>query len=234
MVSIVLQSLKILMILKNCHSILCIKNWKISTIFTILKNLTTQKKELKNKVLNNAGDLYNSLYHSYKDKYNREINSLDTENRKRLDYKKLKIIDYYRYSSEEEQEKQLIITDVKAFNNWINDEETDINNKLFTNHFKIQRPSEMLKLLYQTNDREKNTKLVSMINSGLKDLKEEIKEMSGEERENEKPDKILKIVREILTFNKKTQKGKGIKILTPNQMLSRLPISLVQLKAGNN
>ena len=30
------------------------------------------------------------------------------------------------------------------------------------------------------------------------------------------------------------QKGIGLKILTPNQMLSRLPISLAQLKAGNN
>ena len=28
-------------------------------------------------------------------------------------------------------------------------------------------------------------------------------------------------------------RGEGLKILTPNQMLSRLPISLVQLKAGN-
>ena len=28
--------------------------------------------------------------------------------------------------------------------------------------------------------------------------------------------------------------GKGLKILTPNQMLSRLPISLAQLNAGNN
>ena len=28
--------------------------------------------------------------------------------------------------------------------------------------------------------------------------------------------------------------GKGLKILTPNQMLSRLPITLAQLKAGNN
>ena len=27
---------------------------------------------------------------------------------------------------------------------------------------------------------------------------------------------------------------KGLKILTPQQMLSRLPISLAQLKAGNN
>ena len=29
-------------------------------------------------------------------------------------------------------------------------------------------------------------------------------------------------------------KGKGLKILTPNQMLSRLPFTLTQLKAGNN
>ena len=28
--------------------------------------------------------------------------------------------------------------------------------------------------------------------------------------------------------------GKGLKILTPNQMLRRLPIFLAQLKAGNN
>ena len=33
---------------------------------------------------------------------------------------------------------------------------------------------------------------------------------------------------------KKNQKGQGLKILTPQQMHSRLPISLAQLKAGNN
>ena len=32
----------------------------------------------------------------------------------------------------------------------------------------------------------------------------------------------------------KKQKGQGLKILAPNQMLSRLRISLAQLKAGNN
>ena len=36
------------------------------------------------------------------------------------------------------------------------------------------------------------------------------------------------------TFNGPTTEGKGLKILTPNQMLSRLPITLAQLKAGNN
>ena len=58
--------------------------------------------------------------------------------------------------------------------------------------------------------------------------------MSEDEKEVEKPDKILKIVEEILEFNKQNQSGKGLKILTPNQMLSRLPISLAQLKTGNN
>ena len=60
--------------------------------------------------------------------------------------------------------------------------------------------------------------------------------MSKEEIENEKPDKILKIVKEILNFNNKIKKqqGSGLKILTPNEMLSRLRITLAQLKAGNN
>ena len=45
---------------------------------------------------------------------------------------------------------------------------------------------------------------------------------------------IVKIIEEILKFNEQNQQGEGIKILTPNQMLSRLPITLAQLKAGNN
>ena len=60
--------------------------------------------------------------------------------------------------------------------------------------------------------------------------------MSEDEKKMEKPDKILKIVEEILDFNKKIRKqqGSGLKILTSNQMLSRLPTTLAQLKAGNN
>ena len=37
---------------------------------------------------------------------------------------------------------------------------------------------------------------------------------------------------QILDFNKQ-QKDKGIKILTPKQMLQRLPIALAQVKTGN-
>ena len=73
-----------------------------------------------------------------------------------------------------------------------------------------------------------------MINIGLKDLKKEIKEMSKDGIKIEKPDKIVEIVDEILKFNKQNQSGEGLKILTPNQMLCRLPINLAQLKTGNN
>ena len=59
--------------------------------------------------------------------------------------------------------------------------------------------------------------------------------MSKEEKEIEQPDEIVRVVEMILDFHKiKQQKGQGLKILTPNQMLSRLPIALAQLKAGNN
>ena len=58
--------------------------------------------------------------------------------------------------------------------------------------------------------------------------------MSEKEKEIEDPESIVEIVEEILKFNEQNQQGQGIKILTPNQMLNRLPISLAQLQAGNN
>ena len=54
--------------------------------------------------------------------------------------------------------------------------------------------------------------------------------MSEDETKTEQPDKILKIAENILEFNRQQQR-QGLKILTPNQMLSRLLITLAQLKA---
>ena len=49
----------------------------------------------------------------------------------------------------------------------------------------------------------------------------------------EKPNEIVDAAVEVLDFNKQNQqKAEGLKILTPEQMLSRLPISLAQLKTG--
>ena len=45
---------------------------------------------------------------------------------------------------------------------------------------------------------------------------------------------MVEIVELILKFNQLEQEGSGLNILTPNRMLSKLPVSSAQLKAGNN
>ena len=92
----------------------------------------------------------------------------------------------------------------------------------------------MLKVWYTTSNKKKNNNLVILIKSGFSDLKKETENTSEEGKEIEKPNEIIDIVEKILEFNKQNQQGQGLKILTPDQMLSRLPITLAQLKAGNN
>ena len=58
--------------------------------------------------------------------------------------------------------------------------------------------------------------------------------MSEDEKEIENPYEIVGLAEKILDFNNQNQTGQGLKILTANRMPSRLPITLVQLKAGNN
>ena len=59
--------------------------------------------------------------------------------------------------------------------------------------------------------------------------------LSKNETEIEKPDIMVNIVEKVIEFNRQSQEGQRLKILTPEQMLiSRLNISLAQLKAGNN
>ena len=107
---------------------------------------------------------------------------------------------------------------------------------MFKDYFNFEVPTALAKKLCKTKDKKKNNDLVELIKVKWSNLKDEIKEMSKQEIENKKLDKILEIVQEILTFNRENreQQGLGLKFLTPNQMLSTLPITLAQLKAGNN
>ena len=89
------------------------------------------------------------------------------------------------------------------------------------------------KLRKLRNNPEENKIQVNLINSGSRDLKEENENMNKQEKEIENPYRIVNIVETIPEFNRQQQE-KGLKILTPKQMLSRLPISLAQLKAANN
>ena len=95
-----------------------------------------------------------------------------------------------------------------------------------------------------------NKTKITLIKSRLRDLKNDIKNMSENEVKSRNLDLLAGLVEKILDTNKplnmpeleteesaekrRNQQGQGSKILTPQQMLCRLPISLAQLKAENN
>ena len=89
---------------------------------------------------------------------------MNTENKKKLDYKELRLTDDYQYPSEEEQEEKQeekqgekqeeeqekeTISDVNKFKEWVNKQEKGINTESFKRYFSIQRPSSTLKYLYK-------------------------------------------------------------------------------------
>ena len=77
--------------------------------------------------------------------------------------------------------------------------------------------------------------MVESINENLNEMKKIIKNVPENKTfKTEESEKIIDIVERILELNSKNQLGLGLKILTPDQMLNRLPITLAQLKAGNN
>ena len=63
---------------------------------------------------------------------------------------------------------------------------------------------------------------------------ETIPEILDFEDKEETPRNMPDLESEESAEQRRNQRGQGLKILTPEQMLSRLPISLAQLKAGNN
>ena len=144
----------------------------------------------------------------------------------------------FKTKEEESEENKLkkIKDDYNFFFEYIENKPKTIDYNLFKEYFRFEVPSALAKKLYETKDKKKNNDLVELITVKWSNLKDEIEKIFEDRKETEKPDKILEIVEEILIFNRENreQQGQGLKILTPNQILSRLPITLAQLKAGNN
>ena len=114
----------------------------------------------------------------------------------------------------------------------IKEEEKNINNELFQKYFtNYPSPSDMYKKLRETEGK-KNEDQVYAIKKVLNKMKKLIENVPEDRKlKIEENQKIIDIVERILYFN---QSGGCLKVLTLNQMLSRLPISLAQLKSGNN
>ena len=110
----------------------------------------------------------------------------------------------------------------------------NINNELFEEHFNYPNPDTLIKILKDVGD-EINKNMVESINKSPNKMKKIIKVMPENKTfKIEENKKIIDIVERILVLHSEKQLGLGLKILKPNQMLSRLTITLAQLKAGNN
>ena len=109
----------------------------------------------------------------------------------------------------------------------------NINNELFNHYFGYLNPIIMLERLRDASDeRNKRSGGINQQETKMKNIVKNVpKDKVSRFEENEK---ILDIVERILELNSEKHLGLGLKILTPNQMLSRLQISLAQLKAANN
>ena len=113
--------------------------------------------------------------------------------------------------------------------------EKEISVTLFEKYFGYLISSNMYKALKETESLEKNKTKVNIIENSLANLIGVLKDTpKSDPNKIAENNKIVVIIERILYFNNKNKKEQGIKILTPNQMLNRLPISLAQLKARNN
>ena len=82
---------------------------------------------------------------------------------------------------------------------------------------------------------KENRAQVNAIENRLNNLIETLKSSPTSDAKKNKKNRnnMLEIFELLLYFNRQNQAGQGLRILTPNQILSRLPISLAQLKVGN-
>ena len=151
-------------------------------------------------------------------------------------------IDGFQIEKESEEESEESVGESQKANNfkkfieYIEKESVDINYDLFKEYFNFSLPTALAKKLYEIKNENKNLELVKAIKNNWSHLKDEIKKISEDEKRTEQPDQMLEIVEKVPDFNEQIRKQQGseLKILTRNQMLSRLPISLAQFKAGNN
>ena len=199
--------------IEKAYDDLVLSNKKIDDVF--YKNL---KKELtdKNNTFQEAKKLFDLRVQIYKKLFLKEEN---------LKFEK-SIGETVKLKNQKDDFSET--PEQKDFIKYTENKSKTIDYNLFKEYFNFEVPSALAKKLFETKDKKENNELVELIRVRWSNLKDEIEKMSEDEKETEKPDKILEIVEEILVFNRENQKqqGLGLKILTPNQILSRSPITL--------
>ena len=203
---------------------LSIKEFK-NEIDRLEKKKTKKEPYKKNKedVLKNANALYNWL-NIIVDAFEKQIfeyrgcpkidvdYDLDAYNLTDKELQMFKKI--FKYDNPNELRNASINADEKKYHELKND---------------IKITQNVLNKQIETKAGVKCTRLKNLVNAVENVLNDVIRHHNGL-NDVEMPD----LESEESAEQRRNQGGQGLKILTPNQMLSRLPISLAQLKAGNN
>ena len=100
----------------------------------------------------------------------------------------------------------------------------EFKNKIFP--FGVKEPEDSGK---RPDESDKSNK-----SDEIDEFSETISELSNFENEEEAPRDMSELKSEESVEQGRKAKGRGFKILIPEQILSRMPISLAQLKAGDN
>ena len=112
-------------------------------------------------------------------------------------------IDGFQIKESEEELKEESKDDLQKFIEYIKNESKGINYDLFKNYINFIVPRALVKQLYKTKNKNKNNALVEQIKKRWSNLKDEAEKISDDEKEIEQPDRILKIVKEILDLIKR-------------------------------
>ena len=91
--------------------------------------------------------------------------------------------------------------------------------KLFKSYFTYETSDEMVQALYNSKSKIENNSILSPIINKYDYFAKKTDKMTKDVYKDQV--KILKIVDEILKFNEQIKWGQELKILTPDQMLSR-------------
>ena len=108
----------------------------------------------------------------------------------------------------------------------------DIDPKIIRHCFGFNSLDEIYKLLNEDLvDKDLNERIIDQALTGLKIY---IRKLPKKGKQTTQLKLLANSVDKVLNDATNNQQGQGLKVLTPKQMITRLPVLLAQLKAGNN
>ena len=151
----------------------------------------------------------------FKDIYNKRLDKIEELNNK-IDYNNLKYVSVNNrlsYTSSKLEDPLTFLNEIKKGETSLEEAKTEQQNYL-----------EYLNVIRKGNKNAEQRKTLASINMLYNARNDAIKFIED----------YGSMILEARKLAREDQKGEGLKILTPNQMLKRLPIALAQVKAGNN